>query len=253
MEKFRSWRRRRPQTERPGVLTTSGRGREARDSWDSGAFPRPSAWEPEHVSLPRRASPSGSKTPGSRPQPRGDSDSKGEERGVDPARRSPIPAVEMPAPAPRSAPKSGCRHRSQKFSLTSRCSSVRSRGVSSAGIRASPAGPGTQSRPRPPASSQGPVGGRGRRGRTLRSRARDGNFVLCATPGVSVLSTRTPKTFPAEDKAGERRAERRPPAGRGRAPGPGGGACPSRHRGWRPASWLEKQRSRPCEPRGSVK
>ena len=70
---------RRPQTARPGVLTTSGRGREARDSWDSGLFPRPHAPEPEHPSLPCRASPSGSKTPGSRPQPCGDSIAKGGE------------------------------------------------------------------------------------------------------------------------------------------------------------------------------
>ena len=70
---------RRPQTARPGVLTTSGRGREARDSWDSGLFPRPHAPEPEHASLPCRASPSGSKTPGSRPQPCGDSIAKGRE------------------------------------------------------------------------------------------------------------------------------------------------------------------------------
>ena len=48
---------RRPQTAGPGVLTTSGRGREARGSWDSGPFPRPPAPEPEHASLPRRASP----------------------------------------------------------------------------------------------------------------------------------------------------------------------------------------------------
>lgn len=115
---------------------------------------------------------------------------------MDPARRSPIPAVEMPAPAPRSALKSSCRHRSQKFSFTSGCARRFARGAFlgwNPGIASGPpgrkAGPG---RPPPARARSGAAGGEDAPFAVEQETA---TFVLCATPGVSVLSSRTPKTF----------------------------------------------------------
>lgn len=109
---------------------------------------------------------------------------------MDPARRSPIPTVEMPAPAPRSALKSSCCHRSQKFSFTSGCTHRFAPGRFLAGIRASPAGH-RDAKPAQAARLQ-PGPGRGPRaaGRDPRSSAapfaveqETATFVLCATPG----------------------------------------------------------------------
>lgn len=133
---------------------------------------------------PRRASPSGSETPGSSPQLRRDLLAKGG------AGRGPCEVLAdsnrgNTGSGPQACPEVELRPHKSEVPVHKRvCSSVRSGGVSRPEPGHPQPAPGTQSRPRSPASRRG--GTRSRlTGRTLRSRGTrlSATFVLCATQG----------------------------------------------------------------------
>lgn len=166
--------------ERPQKLRTRRGGGADSGSWDandlsadgegerpdSGCFPRPphSGARTCAPAPPRRANPSGSETPGSSPQLRGDLLAKGG------AGRGPCEVLAdsnrgNTGSGPQACPEVELRPHKSEVPVHKRVrSSVRSGGVSRPEPGHPQPAPGTQSRPRSPAYRQRQAGGRGRRG-----------------------------------------------------------------------------------------